>query len=140
MLSSRLIILCAVLQNTLYIYNPFNPREISVRFDDNNGWIKMMPYTVINNSNSVPTFTTSIPSNVTKYQVQIRFQNSIIAELDWITLESSVTEPNNSYSTSTTESSVVGLLCYLVVCSSILLLKCLIKITKGKKCMLLVRN
>lgn len=139
MLSSRLIVLCAVLQNTLYIYNPFNPREINVRFDGNSGWIKMMPYTVINNS--VPTFTTSIPSNTTKYQIQIRFQNGSIDEFDWITLERSpVTEPNNSYSISTTESSVIGLLCYLVLCSSILLLKCLIKITKGKKCMLLVRN
>lgn len=138
MLSSRMIILCAVLQNTLYIYNPFNPREINVRFDGNSGWIKMMPYTVINTS--IPTFTTSIPSNTIKYQIQIRFQNDSIDEFDWITLESSVTEPSNSYSINTTESSVIGLLCYLVLCSSILLLKCLIKITKGKKCMLLVRN
>ena len=105
-LSSQLKLLYAVFQNILYIQRPTNSTEAFVCFDTN--WTKMIPHLI----NQVPVFYTSVPNNINKFRIKMKFNDDVIKELNLNNISSNDT---------VAEPSIVGLLCYLTLCSTVLL-------------------
>lgn len=127
-LSSQFILLHAVFQNILYIHQPLNSTDAFVCFNKDM-WVKMSP-DVINNIQH--TFSTAIPPDATRFRIKINISDNVTKELDWMsTREPYITENSK-------EASVIALLCYLTLCSSILLLKCIIRIIIKRNCLLMV--
>lgn len=147
-ISSHFILLHAVFQNILYIYRPDNSTDAFLCLDmhenekavvDNSCpsiWVKMTSHLINNN---IPAFTAPISNITKKYKIKINFNDGVFKELGWSTLSNNNrTPPINIYSNSNSEYSVIGLLCYLAICSTILLFKCMLRAIKNKKCLLML--
>lgn len=142
LLSSHFIILQAIFQNILYIHQPYNSKEVFACFDKNgqrndswpSNWIRMSPYVV----NNVPTFITSISNDTIQYKLRIRFQDGTTGDVDWKKLidacatRSTPFPPSAVISKECMSESVSGLLYYITVCSSLLIIKCILKIIQKK--------
>ena len=132
-IGSHLILLYAVSQNVLYIHRPLNSTAAFVCYENELcSWIEMTPH--INYDQR--TFSAILFDNTTKFRIKLMFNSkNAIEEFDWITFK---TEKSYNYLNSSSESSVLSLLCYLTLCSTVLLIKCIVRLIKGKKCLLLV--
>lgn len=133
-LSSHFILLYAIYQNILYIHQPANSTEAFVCLQELCVWSEMTPH-LINNDN-VPAFSRFIFSHTEKFKIKINFNDNVTKELDWIRLKKE--KPPLKLEEFSAESSVIGLLCYLTLCSTILLLKCIVRILRKKKCLLML--
>lgn len=143
LLSSHFIILHTILENILYIHQPYNSREVFACFDKNGKkndswptrWTRMTPYAANNN---VPTFVTPLLNGTIHYKLRIRFQDNTVGDTDWKKLNDACTipSPDNDKSSVLMEcnspKSVSVLLYYITLCSSILLTKCILRLVQNK--------
>lgn len=143
-LSSHFIILQAIFQNILYIHQPYDSQEVFICFDEDgtkndswpSKWIRMVPYEM----NNVPTFMVSMSNDTIQYKLRIRFQDGTTDDVDWIkSIRACATHFTPSFPPAAAAvnskeciSSVSGLLYYITVCSSLLILKCILKIIRKK--------
>lgn len=133
-LSSHFILLHAIFHNVLYIHQPQNSTEALVCFDvkNNSAWIRMTPTTINHN---ISTFSTTIPNNTIRYKTRIKFQDATNVDLNWKIIKDAPELLSTDYYR---PEAVPFLVYYITFCSSILILKCLIRIIKRKKCLLML--
>lgn len=145
--SQQFILLHAVFHNILYIHKPYNSTEAFVCFDNNqeikndSQWTQMTHSRI--NNNKFPTYSSFISNTTRNFKIKIKFKDDITQEFGWISLfPQSASTPTtstlrNEYPIQQ-DVSVEVLLYYLALCSSILLLKCIIRIVQRRKCLFML--
>lgn len=135
LLSSHLIILHAILQNILYIHQPYNSKEVYACFDTNgqkndswpSNWVRMISYAAYD----IPILIASMPNDTIQYKLRIKFLDNNMGDIDWKILNNTCTTTTpTAPSLEPVAESVSGLLYYITVCTSLLIVKSIVRIVQ----------